>query len=878
MKIQIVIKVFICLVIVQNTIAQNVGINTNNPQEQLHLRSDSTKLALRMDNKKSSASFNYATFVCNPISVEAVQFDPLLQDWNDFTVGKLLNNDDIRLTGPSINISPDGGNMVKIRFSANNNIPANAELLEIAIIAEWRRSGINSGSIIFVPSLHRYADNLTLLGYPTKYLSNITDQIENIDYVQKYSNPTAAMFNNGDIYLLINPMSSTVNGLTRLEIDELKLEVSYRVPAPNSNVFWTAGVNEGQFRISNSQNLNSNIHLVTDENGLTTLKGLKISKNAGAGKVLTSNDEGRATWADLPQQDIDLLWFNKSDTAYYANGPVQVNNSIGQPALIFDKGENRLNNGINFAETDNRLFNVIIDANDDQTNEQFNIYKDNTEAQSQNPSVRFNLDGNDSWINGGGNLGVGTDTPQQKLSAIGTVRAANDPTETEFIEMRHGGNHALINTVGDGKLIIQHDGVHKMTIQDDGKVGVGYLDPAERLDVNGAIKIGNTSNTTTQAGTIRWNPITNNFEGFTGLKWLSLTTNEGWGSTVGNENQSFTPVPLGQNFGHLVDIHENIAVTNTLIGINDSLYIFNYDGNEWTMVLAIEDANRSLQIFQDYIITSQGSTVSIYHFSNGSWSLQQSIFNSNWTISSVDIHENTLVIGSESQNQVKIYIKNGANWNYEATLTPSNGQPGDNFGRSVSIFNDRVIVGAPIRNNSKGAVYIFNRVGVVWTEETMISASDGANNDFFGQDVDLKGNSFIVGAYSKNQNSIYGSGGAYVYKKNGGAWNETILPFSYYDDNSLCGYAVKLNGVANLAIVGCPEITNLNSTGNGPGRVHVFALDGNNWAEEIILTASDGALSDGFGYSASIHSEHIIIGAPGKNSSNDGKVYFFKNH
>jgi hypothetical protein len=57
-------------------------------------------------------------------------------------------------------------------------------------------------------------------------------------------------------------------------------------------------------------------------------------------------------------------------------------------------------------ETDNRLLNVIVDADNDQTNEQFNIYKDNTQLLAENPAVRFHLDGGNSWINSG-RVGIG---------------------------------------------------------------------------------------------------------------------------------------------------------------------------------------------------------------------------------------------------------------------------------------------------------------------------------------------------------------------------------------------------------------------------------------------------------------------------------------
>ena len=50
--------------------AQNVGINTNIPTEDLHIRSSETKAAIRIDSKKSVENgVNYFTAIGTPTSV-----------------------------------------------------------------------------------------------------------------------------------------------------------------------------------------------------------------------------------------------------------------------------------------------------------------------------------------------------------------------------------------------------------------------------------------------------------------------------------------------------------------------------------------------------------------------------------------------------------------------------------------------------------------------------------------------------------------------------------------------------------------------------------------------------------------------------------------
>lgn len=66
-----------------------------------------------------------------------------------------------------------------------------------------------------------------------------------------------------------------------------------------------------------------------------------------------------------------------------------------------------------------------------------------------------------------------------------------------------------------------HSQVIGMKIITNGDVGIGTENPVEKLDVNGAIKIGSTSSA--NPGSIRFNPANCDFEGYDGNNWHSLT-------------------------------------------------------------------------------------------------------------------------------------------------------------------------------------------------------------------------------------------------------------------------------------------------------------------------------------------------------------------
>lgn len=108
------------------------------------------------------------------------------------------------------------------------------------------------------------------------------------------------------------------------------------------------------------------------------------------------------------------------------------------------------------------------------------------------------------------------------------------------------------------------------------QVGVGTDTPNQELDVNGKIKISNDGRTPT-AGTIRYTTVTDDFEGYDGTEWKSLTEQKSSGTpsdpvpyfgrsnpiSVGNlfanpglvsfeswedDNTSFSRVPAGMFF------------------------------------------------------------------------------------------------------------------------------------------------------------------------------------------------------------------------------------------------------------------------------------------------------------------------------------------
>ena len=109
-------------------------------------------------------------------------------------------------------------------------------------------------------------------------------------------------------------------------------------------------------------------------------------------------------------------------------------------------------------------------------------------------------------------------------------------------------------------------------------------------------------------------------------------------------------------------------------------------------------------------------------------------------------------------------------------LTASDGGLFDNFGASVSIDGDTLVIaadGATVDSNpAQGEVYVFTLVNGTWTETQKLTADDGIAFDNFGLSVALNGSTILVGSPQAIIGGAFAQGAVYVYTNSGGTWSQ----------------------------------------------------------------------------------------------------------
>lgn len=278
---------------------------------------------------------------------------------------------------------------------------------------------------------------------------------------------------------------------------------------------------------------------------------------------------------------------------------------------------------------------------------------------------------------------------------------------------------------------------------------------------------------------------------------------------------------------------------------------------------------------------------------------------------------------TSSAGAVYIFVRNAGVWTQQAYVKASNTGINDQFGFSLALSGDTLVVGAlsedsnatgvnGIQSNNSapdsGALYVFVRNAGVWSQQAYIKQSNTNSGDLLGYSVAISGDTIVAGAVGEgssatgvngNQldNSLTNAGAVYVYVRAGTSWSQqAYLKASNTDPFDQFGYAVSVSG--DTLVVGAyledSSTTGINGSGanNGAadsGAVYVFVRSAGTWTQQAYVKASNTGASDTFGSAVVISGDTLVVGANAEDSNamgvngnqldnsltNAGAVYIF---
>jgi hypothetical protein len=243
-----------------------------------------------------------------------------------------------------------------------------------------------------------------------------------------------------------------------------------------------------------------------------------------------------------------------------------------------------------------------------------------------------------------------------------------------------------------------------------------------------------------------------------------------------------------------------------------------------------------------------------------------------------------------------VFVRSEGVWSQTASLSPSLGADGSvpqQFGARVAIADDTLAISAHGSSqdgtasarsmSAAGAVYVFERTGASWQEQTALAADGGRQAPLFGVSLAMTSDLIAIGSPGESASSASDESSgdaAYVFERSGSTWSELVrLPGPPDQPQASFGCSVGISGdrlvvgaaTENSAAVGVnPAALGSDQTAAASGAAYVFTRAGADWTEEAYLKASAARADDQFGASVAIAGDNLVVTAPNEASAGTG--------
>lgn len=339
------------------------------------------------------------------------------------------------------------------------------------------------------------------------------------------------------------------------------------------------------------------------------------------------------------------------------------------------------------------------------------------------------------------------------------------------------------------------------------------------------------------------------------------------------------------SFGNAISINGDLAVigapTDRSVATGrGSAYVFRRSAGTWLQEQKLEPTNSeqydfgaTVAIAGDWILVGYPSdtldgdfvgSVRTFRHDGASWTQQQALFPGDSTFRpagfahAMGANDSLAIVGS-ANNMAFVLRLVDDEWVFEQTLVPDSTANLD-FSRSVDIYGDTAIVGAPnqvIDGLFQGAAYVFTLKSGTWIQTQVLTASDGDQRDYFGAAVAVYEGFIAVGAH-KNDLADVDAGAAYMFARDDSLWIETQILSAPLERN-LNQFGASISLGSNVVVIGAPGH---DANGFRSGLAAVSGHDGQKWLPPVAVIAPDIAERDDYGSAVAVGSGAVFVGAP----------------
>lgn len=324
--------------------------------------------------------------------------------------------------------------------------------------------------------------------------------------------------------------------------------------------------------------------------------------------------------------------------------------------------------------------------------------------------------------------------------------------------------------------------------------------------------------------------------GYYGKVHVYTLTNNGW-SQVQVLNQT-SGGHLNDDYGaSIASINNHLFIgtpkKNSQVGDNTGIvYAYAYNGNQWveTQVITSNDIAEKDQFGSSVSVSSQQLAIGSPH------------------------HDST----ASDSGAVYIFEQIGGQWQQQQKIISSDNGHTDYFGFSVSLENNLLVVGAPYgSSDANGSAYVFNYNGTSWVESKQLFGSVTNNLSLFGWSVTLNNNRVVIGAMG-DDTALNNAGAAYIFEFDGGDW--TLQKQLFADEPKANEeYGVSVAVFEDNVMVGAPEDE---TVGDNAGATYMYSSNMGQWDAKQKITTGESASFDEFGSQVLLENQHLIISSP----------------